>query len=81
MFFHLHPVQLARNGNSLIVTGVVHYDNKIDNVVCDYFLVSPSQSTGGVVGGHHDNNFLAAEHRCNGISFARSRCNSGQALL
>jgi hypothetical protein len=41
------------------VAGVVHDDDKSDNPLRHYFVVSALQSAGGVISGHYNYNFLA----------------------
>ena len=59
MDLHLDAIKSARDGHSFILAGVVHHNHKIDNAVRHYFIVSLTQSTRRIIGGHHHDNFLA----------------------
>ena len=59
MHLHLHAIECARDRDRVIVTGIVHDDDKIDNPVRHHFFISLPQRARRVIGRHHDNNFLA----------------------
>ena len=59
MHLHLHAIQRARDRDRVVVTGVVHGDDKIDNPVRRYLFIGLPQHARRVIGWHHDNNFLA----------------------
>ena len=59
MHFDLHLFQRPGNRHSLIVTGVIDHDDKIDNPLRHHFVVGALQGARGVVGRHHDDDLLA----------------------
>ena len=58
MDLHLNPIERARDCDRVIVTGVIHDDDKIDNPMRHLFFISLPQRPRRVIGRHHDNNFL-----------------------
>ena len=63
MHFHLHLRQRSGDGHRIVMTRVVHDDDEIDDPLGHDFVVGLAQGAGRVIRGHHDNNFLAVEHR------------------
>ena len=59
MNLHFHSVKGARHRDGLILAGVVHNDNKIDNTLRHHLLISLSQRARRIVSGHHYDNLLA----------------------
>ena len=57
---HLHSIKCVRDRDSLVLAGIVHHDNKIDNALCHHLHVSLSQRARRIVSGHHYHNSLAA---------------------
>jgi hypothetical protein len=85
MDLDLHVLQGARDGDGVVVAGIIDDDNEIDDSLRHDFVVGPPQRARGVVRWHNDNNFLAVEHssrnararRSFGIRRGAIKCASG----
>ena len=59
MHLYLHLRKRPRDGYGLIMTRIVDHDNKIDNPLRHYLLVSLTQGARSIICRHHYNNLLA----------------------
>ena len=59
MNLHLDALKRPRDRYCIVVAGVVHDDDKIDNPLRHHFIVRALQGARSVVSGHYHHNFLA----------------------